>query len=188
MHGDYVDYSAILVFAPGETQKTVPVHVLGDKSYEADETFYVRLTNVTNASPFAVQGQVTILNDDAPPSIIATAPTLSGSDVAPGPAIARAQKSIRLVFNVPVLNFTLSAVKLYWSPGANRPPVHATSLRGAVIRKAGADGAAYTLYLPRVSASRRGAYRMTIGGVSVRATHNAADKMTTLSTIYFRRA
>jgi hypothetical protein len=63
---DYLSTGGTLTFAPGETSKTVSVTVNGDTLVEADETFFVNLTNQSaNAIISDNQGQGTILNDDA---------------------------------------------------------------------------------------------------------------------------
>jgi hypothetical protein len=63
------DYTAIaatqLTFAPGETSKQVTVQVNGDTTVEPDETFFVNLSNPTNATITDNQGVGTITNDDA---------------------------------------------------------------------------------------------------------------------------
>lgn len=64
---DYVATSGTLVFAPGQTTKTIPVVVKGDKKKEANETFFVNLTTATNATILNAQGLGEILDDDAPP-------------------------------------------------------------------------------------------------------------------------
>ena len=63
--GDYVGVSGALTFAgqAGET-KTITVIVLGDKKVEADETFYVGLTDAVGAAIADAQGVGTIQNDD----------------------------------------------------------------------------------------------------------------------------
>ena len=65
------DYTALrandLLFNPGETSKSVSVQVMGDTAFEPDETFFVNLSNPTNANIADNQGQGTILNDDLPP-------------------------------------------------------------------------------------------------------------------------
>ena len=71
---DYTSASGTLTFAPGETSKTVTVSVLGDTTYEANETFYLDLSNPVNAYFSDMYGVGTITNDDA-------APTLSVNDV-----------------------------------------------------------------------------------------------------------
>ncbi len=56
---------------PGETSYVVDVAVRGDRTREADETFFVNLTNVAEATVADGQGVGTILNDDGsspPPS------------------------------------------------------------------------------------------------------------------------
>ncbi len=72
-----VDYGApggTLLFAPGETSKTITVPVNGDTTFEANETFFVNLSNAVDATIGDDQGLGTIVNDDA-------APTLSVDDV-----------------------------------------------------------------------------------------------------------
>ena len=70
------DYTAIstttLTFLPGETTKPVNVLVNGDTTNELNETFFVNLTAPTNATISDAQGQGTITNDDAQPSIAIT--------------------------------------------------------------------------------------------------------------------
>ena len=61
---DYVATSGQLIFQPGETSKTVPVTVLGDGSFEEDETFSLVLSNVVNAGSLDNAGTGTIVNDD----------------------------------------------------------------------------------------------------------------------------
>jgi hypothetical protein len=53
-----------LVFAAGETRKTVAVAVKGDTTVEANETFFVNLVGATGATIFKEQGIGMILNDD----------------------------------------------------------------------------------------------------------------------------
>jgi hypothetical protein len=64
--GDYVGVSGTLIFNPGETTKTVSVMVLGEDINEFDETFFLNLSDPTNATISDGQGVGTILNDDAP--------------------------------------------------------------------------------------------------------------------------
>ncbi|HYO99382.1 MAG TPA: Calx-beta domain-containing protein [Pyrinomonadaceae bacterium] len=64
------DYTAItnqaISFPPFETIRTVTVQVNGDTAFEENETFFVNLTNVMNATVADGQGLGTITNDDAP--------------------------------------------------------------------------------------------------------------------------
>ena len=48
--GDYAATGGTLTFAPGETTKTIVVAVVGDATYEANETFFLNLSGPANAS------------------------------------------------------------------------------------------------------------------------------------------
>jgi len=62
---DYEAATGTLTFAPGETTKTITIKVKGDRTKEADETFYLDLFGVSsNALILDAQGIGTILNDD----------------------------------------------------------------------------------------------------------------------------
>ena len=75
------DYGAIaptvLSFAAGETSRTVSVSISGDTAFEADETFFVNLSNPTNGAGLidvsgrgtAGSGLGTITNDDVAGSV-----------------------------------------------------------------------------------------------------------------------
>ncbi len=63
-NGDYTATSGTLIFAPGETTKTIAVAVKTDRKKEANETFFVNLTGAVNATIFDGQGIGSILNDD----------------------------------------------------------------------------------------------------------------------------
>ncbi len=66
---DYLGTNGVLLFAPGETNKTARVTVLGDTLNEGNETFFVNLVSPINATLSDSQGFGTILNDDALPSL-----------------------------------------------------------------------------------------------------------------------
>lgn len=72
---DYVARSGTLVFAPGETQKSVQVTATGDATPEPNESFVVTLSGATGATIADGTGVGTINNDDT-----AAAPTLSIGD------------------------------------------------------------------------------------------------------------
>ncbi len=76
---DYLATSGTLVFNPGETNKPITVPVLGDILDEADETFFVRLSNPTNISLVNTQAVGTILNDDTVPLSIAGVTVIEGN-------------------------------------------------------------------------------------------------------------
>ncbi len=66
---DYVPTSGLITFAPGEDEKFITVPVNGDTRFEFDETFFLNLSNPTNATIADGQGQGTIRNDDPFPSL-----------------------------------------------------------------------------------------------------------------------
>lgn len=63
---DYVAASGTVVFAPGQTERTVGVWVIGDRVYEGDERFGVRLSAPVQATLAANAAVATglIVNDD----------------------------------------------------------------------------------------------------------------------------
>jgi hypothetical protein len=69
---DYAAASGTLTFDPGDTSKQVTVRVNGDVLNEADETFFVNLSNPTNATIADGQGAGTIRNDDPTPTLSIT--------------------------------------------------------------------------------------------------------------------
>jgi len=73
---DYEAASGQLVFAPGETTKTITVLITGDTDIEGDETFNVSLSNAVGADLATQFGEGIILNDDG-----ALGPSLSIDDV-----------------------------------------------------------------------------------------------------------
>ena len=74
-NADYIPVTGSVVFAPGETSKTISVNVIGDKIYEGNENFYLDLTSakgatiVTNGAEGLRNSWVsaTIKNDDVAP-------------------------------------------------------------------------------------------------------------------------
>jgi subtilisin family serine protease/subtilisin-like proprotein convertase family protein len=81
---DYIAQTGTLTFAPGETEKYVDVVVVGDRGHEADETFFLRLSNATGALIADTQGTATIANEDEMPTV-----TVSDALVVEGPSGAR---------------------------------------------------------------------------------------------------
>ena len=66
---DYQSMSGTVSLSPGTTIQTINVTVDGDFTEEDDETFFVDLSNVSNAAIVDNQGQGTILNDDGTPML-----------------------------------------------------------------------------------------------------------------------
>lgn len=63
-NSDYTASNGTLEFAPGETSKTIAIEISGDAEVEEDETFFVNLSNATNATITNDRGLGTIANDD----------------------------------------------------------------------------------------------------------------------------
>jgi len=61
---DYDGVAHSVLFNPGETSKTVLVHLGSDNVDELDETFFLNLTDFFNASPGDAQGVGTIIDND----------------------------------------------------------------------------------------------------------------------------
>ena len=66
---DYQSNNGTLTFNPGDLTKTITVLVNGDTMDEPNETFFVNLSNVSNAVVLDSQGQGTINDNDAAPSL-----------------------------------------------------------------------------------------------------------------------
>jgi serralysin len=75
---------ATFTFSPGQTTKTAIVKVKGDLAVEPNETFFVNLSNPTNATIADGSGQGTILNDDLSDSAPCTITGTNRNDVLTG--------------------------------------------------------------------------------------------------------
>lgn len=61
---DYTTASGTLTFNPGDITKAIAIPIIGDTISEADETFFVNLSNPTKAIIADAKGKGTILNND----------------------------------------------------------------------------------------------------------------------------
>jgi uncharacterized protein (TIGR03437 family) len=66
---DYQSTSGTLIFNPTETSKIITVPINSDLLDEANETFFVNLSDATNAVILDHQGQATITDNDPTPSL-----------------------------------------------------------------------------------------------------------------------
>ena len=66
---DYFEFPTFVDFAPGSVSTTISVPIVRDNIFEPDETFFVNLSNPTNATIADGQAQGTITNDDPQPTI-----------------------------------------------------------------------------------------------------------------------
>ena len=76
---DYVATSGTLSFAPGEVQKQVVVLVNGDTVDETQETFFLDISNVVNATVNTSRGTGFIVDDDGPTVSINDVSVLEGN-------------------------------------------------------------------------------------------------------------
>jgi hypothetical protein len=66
---DYRSARGTLTFAPGETNKTIEVAIIGDSIDEANESFNIELSNPNRVTLGNAIGRVNILDNDSPPQI-----------------------------------------------------------------------------------------------------------------------
>jgi parallel beta-helix repeat protein len=89
---DYLPTSGLLTFAPGETEKTVPVIVLGNLEQEGDETFFLQIFAVEfgeggpEIGPLLTRGTCVIVDDDEVTVSIADVAVVEG-DAGSTPAV-----------------------------------------------------------------------------------------------------
>jgi hypothetical protein len=104
-----------LTFNPGETQKFIEFNILGDTLHEADETFTITLTGVTNAVATTGSAAITITNDDAVPRVsIEDATVIEGNLSSTSPGARTIDFAVRLsaASSVPI------SVKAFTLPGS----------------------------------------------------------------------
>ena len=77
---DYTVKSGTLTFAPGETEQTISISIFDDFLDEDNETFFVNLSNPTNATIADNQGLGTIGNNDGAPTVVVSNPTANEGD------------------------------------------------------------------------------------------------------------
>ena len=90
---DYVPSTVSLAFGPGITRRRVGVAVKGDRTFEDDETFTLRLSGAVNATIVDAEGVGTILNDDGVPAIRVGNPVVREGDSGTTPAVFRVSLS-----------------------------------------------------------------------------------------------
>ena len=78
---DYEPVSLQVTFAPGSTAESLGVHVLGDRKFEPDEYFGVRLSEPVNAVLRNEEAIGTIVNDDLPPISVADTSVAEGDSL-----------------------------------------------------------------------------------------------------------
>ncbi|BCM94519.1 anti-sigma-I factor RsgI2 (plasmid) [Abditibacteriota bacterium] len=95
---DYTSASGTLSFSPGVTVQTITVPIIADTTFENDETFFVNLSNVTNATIADGQGVGYIINDDTVPKGLVTSLADNGNAGTLRAEIARATTGDTITF------------------------------------------------------------------------------------------
>jgi len=67
--GDYPAASGTITFSPDETSQTITIETNKDEKFEPDESFFINLSNASNATIADSQGEMGIVNDDSAPTI-----------------------------------------------------------------------------------------------------------------------
>jgi Calx-beta domain/FG-GAP-like repeat/RTX calcium-binding nonapeptide repeat (4 copies) len=113
--------SEALIFAAGETTKTISVNVLGDKITELDETINLTLSHPNQANPVTNPGTITIVNDDSLPTISITDKTGS-------------ENSANFVFTVQLSNASSQTITVDYNTSNDTAiaPVDYTPLTGSL--------------------------------------------------------
>jgi Calx-beta domain/PA domain len=109
--GDYTAKSGVLTFTAGQATKTASVPVKGDKAQEANETFFVNLSNPVGVTFSDSQGRGTILNNDAPALSIADKSIVEGDT-----------GTKNLTFAVTLSGVALNTVTVNWQTAIAGPP------------------------------------------------------------------
>lgn len=146
---DYTPPNSTLIFAPGETTKTISVPIIGDSLDENDETLLVNLSNAANATITDAQGMGTITDNDPAPNISINDISVTESNGGSAQAIftltlsAASGKTITVLANTssnggspiatPGTDYTaLTNATITFAPGQTTRPVNVTII-GDVI-------------------------------------------------------
>ena len=110
---DYAASSGTLTFAPGETSKTVSVAVMGDTMDEHHETFFLNLSNPSNAGLTELRGIATILDNDALPTLSLSDTSATEGDPATFTATLSAPSGKTVLANYSTADGTAGALTDY---------------------------------------------------------------------------
>ncbi len=156
---DFMPTNGSIHFALGETNQTIPVAVFGDLLSESNETFFVRLSDPTNATLGRGLGRATILDND-PPLLVASLG--AGQPLAVPVPLSPAESSLEI-------NFAKGEIRLRFiaSPGRRyrvercddlRVPDGWQPLPGA--EEISGTGQVVELFDPEIPRSRQAFYRL----------------------------
>ena len=93
---DFLSQSGTLNFAPGDVSQTISIEVNGDTSVEANEQFFIQLSNPVNADLISTQAIGTITNDD-------TSLNIGNVDIREGDAATNSQLTFTVSLSQPTV-------------------------------------------------------------------------------------
>jgi hypothetical protein len=128
---DYTAASGTVTFVPGDQSETITIEVSGDTTTEADEWILVLLSMPTNAS-LAGWGisSGTIVNDDAPPTVLPGGTTASEGDT--GNQVVEVPVPLSNPSDLPVTVDWQTAFDPSWGDGAATPGLDHVAASGSV--------------------------------------------------------
>ncbi len=135
---DYAERSGRLVFPAGSTTQMIIVPVNGDTTQEPDESFFVNLSNPTNATIARGQGTGTIINDDG------GLPSLSINDVRVNEGNSGTTNAVFTVTLSPASNQTVT-VNFTTANGTATAPADYTAASGTLSFNPGTTTQAITV-------------------------------------------
>jgi Ca2+-binding RTX toxin-like protein len=128
---DYTQTSGTLSFAPGETTKTFSIPILGDTTFEGDESIFIDLTSASGAvlGTNGTAGAIAkIVNDDTEPLPIATLSPMF-------PSISEGNSGTKLITMTVILSAAASStvtVGYATTSGSATPGVDYTQTSGSL--------------------------------------------------------
>jgi len=121
---DFFGVNQVINFVPNQTTATVKVPIRGDKTFEPNESFSVRITNPVNATIGKNLVTATITNDDLKPKI-----SISDAKIGEGSSGAR-----NMTFNVKLSNPSSQYVTAFYSTinGSAKSPLDYNAKSGQI--------------------------------------------------------
>jgi uncharacterized repeat protein (TIGR01451 family) len=146
--GDYLPASGTLTFLPGQTLQSIPLGVLDDNVFEADETFLLTLTNPSGSTIVDGVGEVTTLNDDSAQPSGSVDELVHGSsetrslESAPGPVAIAQYWRIRQEAGA---SYEVGVDATSGDLGPEGPALERVASDGTILQRANGEGAARSL-------------------------------------------
>lgn len=143
---DYVSASGTLIFAAGETSKTLTVEVIGDRLGEWDQYFLVQLSNPTSATLYQREILARIVDDEPYASIYNNDPILEGNA---GTKTTTFSVTLTTAYDVPVTvsystidgsalagtDYVATTSTVTFAPGQTSLPISVTVLGDAAMEQ-----------------------------------------------------